>query len=182
MQHARCNSPTHRQQSARQREIWPRFCLLEFLNSMECTVSWTGQSGARSAMGFVAETGSGHVLTMDGAPDAARPENGGQNLAARPMETVLAGTGGCTAYDVVMILKRGRHQVERCSVKLTSERASKDPKVFTKIHMHFTVAGKNIPAAAVERAIALSHDTYCSATIMLGKTAEITTSFDLIDL
>lgn len=81
-----------------------------------------------------------------------------------------------------MILKRGRHQVERCSVKLTSERASTDPKVFTKIHMHFTVAGKNIPSAAVERAIALSHDTYCSATIMLGKTAEITTSFDLIEL
>ncbi|MDM0011341.1 OsmC family protein [Variovorax sp. J22P168] len=148
---------------------------------MECTVSWTGQTGTRSGMGFVAETGSGHVLAMDGAPDAARPENGGQNLAPRPMETVLAGTGGCTAYDVVMILKRGRHQVERCSVKLTSERAEKDPKVFTRIHMHFTVAGKGIPVAAVERAIALSHDTYCSATIMLGKTAEITTSFDLIE-
>ncbi len=147
---------------------------------MECTVSWSGGAGTRSAMGFVAETGSGHVLTMDGAPDAAKPENGGRNLAPRPMETVLAGTGGCTAYDVVLILKRGRHQVERCSVKLTSERADKDPKVFTSIHMHFTVAGRGIPAVAVERAIALSHDTYCSATIMLGKTAEITTSFDLI--
>ena len=148
---------------------------------MECTVSWTGQSGARSAMGFVAETGSGHVLTMDGAPDAARPENGGQNLAARPMETVLAGTGGCTAYDVVMILKRGRHQVERCSVKLTSERAAKDPKVFTKIHMQFTVTGRGIPPAAVERAIAMSHDKYCSASIMLGKTAEITTGYDIVE-
>lgn len=148
---------------------------------MECTVSWTGNAGTQSPMGFVAETGSGHVLTMDGAPDTAKPENGGRNLAPRPMETLLAGTGGCTAYDVVLILKRGRHQVERCSVKLTSERAEKDPKVFTRIHMHFTVAGKNIPAAAVERAIALSHDTYCSATIMLGKTAEITTSFDLIE-
>lgn len=148
---------------------------------MECTVSWTGQAGTRSAMGFVAETGSGHVITMDGAPDAAKPENGGQNLAARPMELVLAGTGGCTAYDVVLILKRGRHQVEGCSVKLTSERAPKDPKVFTKIHMHFTVAGRNLPAAAVERAIALSHETYCSASIMLGKTAEITTSFDLVE-
>jgi len=148
---------------------------------MECTVSWTGDAGTRSAMGFVAETGSGHVLMMDGAPDAAKPENGGQNLAARPMETVLAGTGGCTAYDVVLILKRGRHRVERCSVKLTSERAEKDPKVFTKIHMHFTVAGKGIPASAVERAIALSHETYCSASIMLAKTAEITTSFDLIE-
>ena len=148
---------------------------------MECTVSWTGDSGTRSSMGFIAETGSGHVLAMDGAPDAAKPQNGGQNLAPRPMETVLAGTGGCTAYDVVLILKRGRHQVERCSVKLTSERAETDPKVFTKIHMHFSVAGKGIPPAAVERAIALSHDTYCSASIMLGKMAEITTSFDLIE-
>ena len=148
---------------------------------MECTVSWTGESGTRSSMGFIAETGSGHVLAMDGAPDATKPQNGGQNLAPRPMETVLAGTGGCTAYDVVLILKRGRHQVERCSVKLTSERAETDPKVFTKIHMHFTVAGKGIPSAAVERAIALSHDTYCSASIMLGKMAEITTSFDLLE-
>lgn len=132
-------------------------------------------------MGFVAETGSGHVLTMDGAVDETKPENGGRNQAPRPMETLLAGTGGCTAYDVVLILKRGRHKVERCSVKLTSTRAEKDPKVFTTIHMHFTVAGKGIPASAVERAIALSHDTYCSSTIMLGKTAEITTSFDLIE-
>ena len=148
---------------------------------MECTVSWTGATGARSNMGFVAETGSGHVLMMDGAPDAAKPENGGQNLAPRPMETVLAGTGGCTAYDVVLILKRGRHDVRGCSVKLTSERASEDPKVFTKIHMHFTVTGKGIPAAAVERAIKMSHDKYCSASIMLGKTAEITTSFDVLE-
>jgi len=148
---------------------------------MECTVSWTGTTGTRSAMGFVAETGSGHVLVMDGAPDAAKPGNGGQNLAPRPMETVLAGTGGCTAYDVVLILKRGRHQVTGCSVKLTSERAETDPKVFTSIHMHFTVTGKGVPPAAVERAIALSHDTYCSASIMLGKTATITTSFDLVE-
>ena len=146
---------------------------------MECTVSWTGNSGARSDMGFVAETGSGHVLMMDGAPDAAKPENGGQNLAPRPMETVLAGTGGCSAYDVVLILKRGRHAVQGCSVKLTSERAEVDPKVFIKIHMHFTVTGKNIPASAVERAIAMSHEKYCSASIMLGKTAEMTTSFEV---
>ena len=146
---------------------------------MECTVTWTGASGTRSAMGFVAETGSGHVLTMDGAVDEAKPESGGANLAPRPMETVLAGTGGCTAYDVVLILKRGRHDVRGCSVKLTSERAATDPKVFTKIHMHFTVTGKGVPAAAVERAIAMSHDKYCSATIMLAKTAEITTSFEL---
>ncbi|MCU0941049.1 MAG: OsmC family protein [Hydrogenophaga sp.] len=148
---------------------------------MECTVTWTGATGTRSAMGFVAETGSGHVLTMDGAPDANKPDNGGSNLAPRPMETVLAGTGGCTAYDVVLILKRGRHDVRGCSVKLTSERAATDPKVFTKIHMHFTVTARGVPASAVERAIAMSHDKYCSATIMLAKTAEVTTSFDLIE-
>lgn len=149
---------------------------------MECTVSWTGASGTRSGMGFVAETGSGHVLVMDGAPDAAKPENGGQNLAPRPMETVLAGTGGCTAYDVVLILKRGRHDVRGCSVKITSERASEDPKVFTAIHMHFSVSGKGVPAQAVERAIALSHEKYCSASIMLEKTAKITTSFELTEV
>jgi putative redox protein len=132
-------------------------------------------------MGFVAETGSGHSLVMDGAPDADKPENGGLNLAPRPLETVLAGTGGCTAYDVVLILKRGRFDVRGCSVKLSAERAELDPKVFTRIQMHFTVSGKNIPAAAVERAIAMSHDKYCSASIMLGKTAEISTSFELIE-
>lgn len=130
-------------------------------------------------MGFLAVTGSGHTLEMDGAPDALKPENGGANLAPRPMETVLAGTGGCTAYDVVLILKRGRHDVRGCTVKLTSERAETDPKVFTKIHMHFVVTGHGIAASVVERAIAMSHDKYCSATIMLGKTADITTSFEL---
>ena len=149
---------------------------------MECTVSWTGAAGTRSGMGFVAETGSGHVLAMDGAPDAAQPALGGQNLAPRPMETLLAGTGGCTAYDVVLILRRGRHDVRGCSVKLSAERASTDPKVFTRIHMHFTVTGKGIPATAVERAIAMSHEKYCSASIMLGKTAEITTGFDLVEV
>jgi putative redox protein len=153
---------------------------------MECTVNWTGggyQHGiGRSAMGFVAETGSGHTIVMDGAPDASKPENGGANLAPRPMETLLAGAGGCTAYDVVLILKRGRHAVQGCSVKLVSERASEDPKVFTKIHMQFTVTGKGIPAQAVERAIAMSHDKYCSATIMLGKTAAITTGFTLVEV
>ncbi len=148
---------------------------------MECTVSWTGATGARSGMGFVAETGSGHTLVMDGAPDAANPRNGGQNMAPRPMETVLAGTGGCAAYDVVLILRRGRHDVRGCSVKLSSERAPVDPKVFTAIHMHFTVTGRGVPATAVERAIAMSHEKYCSASIMLGKTAAITTSFDLVE-
>jgi putative redox protein len=125
-------------------------------------------------MGFVAETGSGHLLMMDGAPDG-----GGRNLAPRPMETVLAGTAGCSAYDVVLILKRGRHEVSGCQVKVTSERASVDPKVFTRIHMHFSVSGKDLADAAVARAIELSHEKYCSATIMLGKTAEITTSYEI---
>ena len=146
---------------------------------MECTVSWTGASGTQSGMGFVAETGSGHILAMDGAPDEAQSTLGGRNLAPRPMEALLAGTGGCTAYDVVLILRRGRHDVRGCSVKLSAERADREPKVFTKIHLHFTVSGKGLPAAAVERAIALSHEKYCSASIMLGKTAHITTSFEL---
>jgi len=149
---------------------------------MQCTVSWTGATGANSNMGFLAETGSGHALMMDGAPDAAKPENGGMNLAPRPMELLLAGTGGCSAYDVVLILKRGRHDVRGCSVKLSSERAEVDPKVFTKIHMQFSVTGKGIPASAIERAIAMSHDKYCSASIMLGKMAEITTGFDYTEI
>ena len=137
---------------------------------MQCTIDWVPASG----MAFVAETGSGHLLTMDGASDG-----GGRNLAPRPMETVLAGTGGCTAYDVVLILKRGRHDVRGCRVEVTAERAPDDPKVFTRIHLHFIVAGREVPDSAVERAVRLSHDKYCSATIMLGKMAEITTSFEV---
>ena len=138
---------------------------------MECTVNWVPASG----MGFIAETGSGHLLMMDGAPDG-----GGRNLAPRPMETVLAGTAGCTAYDVVLILKRGRHEVSGCQVKVSSERAATDPKVFTRIHMHFTVSGKGLSEALVARAIQMSHEKYCSASIMLGKTAEISTSFEIV--
>jgi putative redox protein len=136
---------------------------------MECTIDWLAGSG----MAFSAETGSGHLLTMDGAPDG-----GGRNLAPRPMETVLAGTGACAAYDVVLILRRGRHPVRGCRVAVKADRADADPKVFTRIAMHFVVSGA-VPKAAVERAIALSHDRYCSATIMLGKTAEIVTSFEI---
>jgi len=138
---------------------------------MECTIDWLSANG----MAFSAETGSGHLLTMDGAPDG-----GGRNLAPRPMETVLAGTGACAAYDVVLILKRGRHDVRSCRVEVKSERAPQDPKVFTKIHLHFVIGAMDVPAAAVERAIALSHDRYCSATIMLAKTAAITTSYSLV--
>jgi len=138
---------------------------------MECTVRWVGPSG----MTFVAETGSGHIIAMDGAP-----EGGGRNLAPRPMETVLAGTGGCTAYDVVLILRKSGQDVRGCSVKITSERAEKDPKVFTQINFHFVVEGQNLKANLVERAIKLSHEKYCSASIMLEKTATLTHSFEII--
>jgi len=148
---------------------------------MECRVSWTGATGTRSNMSFLAETGSGHTLVMDGVADFAKPENGGQNLAPRPMETVLAGTGGCTVYDVVLILKRGRHDIKGCSVQVKAERAPQDPKVFTAIHMHFTLVGKALPPMAVERAIAMSHEKYCSATAMLSKTAAMTTSFEIVE-
>lgn len=130
---------------------------------MDCRVKWV------DGMAFMAETESGHVLIMDGAPDG-----GGHNLAPRPMETVLAGTGGCTAYDVVVILKKSGQDVTGCEVQLKAERASSDPKVFTRIHMHFVVRGKGLRRNLVEHAIRLSHEKYCSASIMLGKTAEIT--------
>ena len=138
---------------------------------MECRVRWTGDG-----MTFVAETGSNHVLAMDGAP-----EGGGRNLAPRPMEIVLAGTGGCSAYDVVVILKKSGQDVTGCEVKLVSERAETDPKVFTKIHMHFVVRGRALKRNLVEHAIRLSHEKYCSATAMLVKTAEITKDFDMIE-
>jgi putative redox protein len=139
---------------------------------MECTVSWGGPNG----MQFNATTGSGHAVAMDGAP-----EGGGNNLAARPMEVVLAGTGGCTAYDVVLILKRGRHAVQGCSVVLQADRADTDPKVFTRINFAFTVTGTALSREAVERAIQLSHDKYCSASAMLAKTADITWSLELVE-
>jgi putative redox protein len=139
---------------------------------MECTVRWQPDAG----MAFHAETGSGHLLAMDGAPDG-----GGRNLAPRPMETVLAGTGGCAAYDVVLILKRGRHDVRGCEVKLSAERATTDPKVFTRIHMQFVVRGRRLPPAVVERAVALSHEKYCSASAMLAKTAQITTGVEIVE-
>lgn len=138
---------------------------------MECTVKWTGEG-----MSFLAETGSNHVVVMDGAP-----ESGGRNMAPRPMEMLLAGTGGCTAFDVVMILKKGRHAVSGCEVSLRAERADTEPKVFTKIHFHFRVSGKQLKHDAVARAIELSKDKYCSASIMLGKTAEITHDFEVVE-
>lgn len=140
---------------------------------MECTIRWTGND---AGMSFVAESGSGHAVVMDGAIDA-----GGRNLGPRPMEMVLAGTGGCTAFDVVLILKRGRHAVSGCEVRLTAERAEADPKVFTHIHFHYRIKGRQLKPEAVARAIELSKDKYCSASIMIGKTAEITHDFEIID-
>jgi putative redox protein len=138
---------------------------------MECTVRWTGEG-----MSFLAETGSSHLLCMDGAPDG-----GGRNLAPRPMEMVLAGSGGCSAYDVVVILKKSGQDVTGCEVKLAAERAATDPKVFTRIHMHFVVRGRALKRNLVEQAIRLSHEKYCSATAMLLKTAEVTRDLEIIE-
>jgi putative redox protein len=121
------------------------------------------------------------VLVMDGAPDEARPENGGRNLAPRPMETVLAGTGGCTAYDVVTILRKARQEISDCVVEVEAQRAAEDPKVFTRIHFHFIVSGRNLDPKQVDRAIHLSAEKYCSASIMLGKTAAISHDFEIRD-
>jgi putative redox protein len=123
---------------------------------------------------FEARTDSGHSMVMDGAP-----EGGGRNLGPRPMETVLAGTAGCTAYDVVSILRKARQPVEGCVVEVAADRATQDPKVFTRIHFHFVVSGKGIDAKQVERAIHLSAEKYCSASVMLGKTADITHDFEI---
>ena len=138
---------------------------------MECTVRWAG-----TGMSFVAETGSNHLVAMDGAPDG-----GGRNLAPRPMEMVLLGTGGCTAYDVVVILKKSGQDVTGCEVKLTAERAATDPKVFTKIHMHWTVRGRGLKRNIVENAVRLTHEKYCSATAMLSKTAEVTRDLEIVE-
>jgi len=137
---------------------------------MDCTVRWTG------GMTFLAETGSNHLVTMDGAP-----EGGGRNLAPRPMEVVLAGAGGCTAYDVVVILKKNAQDVTGCEVKLEAERAATDPKVFTRIHYHFVIRGRSLKRNLVEQAVRLTHEKYCSATAILGRTAEITKDFEILE-
>lgn len=137
---------------------------------MDCTVRWSG------GMTFLAETGSNHLVTMDGAP-----EGGGRNLAPRPMEIVLAGAGGCTAYDVVVILKKNNQDVTGCAVRLEAERAATDPKVFTRIHYHFTIRGRGLKRSLVEQAVRLTHEKYCSATAILGKTAEISKDFEILE-
>ena len=125
-------------------------------------------------MTFVAESGSGHAVVVDAAPDV-----GGRDLGARPMELVLMGTGACTAIDVVHILRKARQHVTGCVVEMDSERAPEDPKVFTRIHLHYVVTGKGLAHSQVERAIKLSKEKYCSATIMLAKSAEITFDFEV---
>jgi len=137
---------------------------------MECIVHWG------EGMTFVAETGSGHLVTMDGAP-----EGGGRNLAPRPMEVVLAGAGGCTAYDVVVILKKNGQEVTGCEVELKAERAATDPKVFTRIHYHFVIRGRKLKRNLVEQAVRLTHEKYCSATAILAKTADITKDFEIVE-
>lgn len=137
---------------------------------MQARVKWVENST------FIAESGSGHCVVMDGPPEA-----GGRNLGPRPMEMLLMGMGGCTAFDVVDILKKGRQAVNSCEVKIDAERADTVPKVFTRIHVHFMVSGSALSEAAVRRAVNLSAEKYCSASIMLGKTAEITHDFEIIE-
>jgi putative redox protein len=137
---------------------------------MKARVKWEEQ------VTFLGETESGHAVIMDGSPAA-----GGRNLGPRPMELLLLGAGGCTSFDVISILKKSRQAVSDCYVELSAERAEEDPKVFTKIHMHFVVKGRDIKPDVVERAIRLSAEKYCSASIMLGKTADITHDFEVIE-
>jgi putative redox protein len=138
---------------------------------MKARVKWI------EGMSFLTESGSGHAVVVDGAPEA-----GGRNLGPRPMEMVLMGTGACTSFDVMLILKKSRADVRDCVVDITSERAESDPKVFTKIHMHFTVTGHQLKAEVVKRAIDLSAEKYCSASIMLGATAEISHDFTVVEV
>ncbi len=137
---------------------------------MKARVKWLDH------MSFVGESGSGHSVVMDGAQEA-----GGRNLGVRPMEMLLLGLGGCSSFDVVMILQKSRQAISDCEVLLEAERANEDPKVFTRIHMHFIVKGHNLSTDKVERAVKLSAEKYCSASMMLGKTAEITHSFEVIE-
>ncbi len=136
---------------------------------MKARIKWMGN------VAFRGETDSGHQLLMDGSPEA-----GGQNLGPRPMETVLIGTGACSAFDVIHILKKGRQPVTDCVVELAAERALTDPKVFTSIHFHYVVSGDGLDVAKVERAIKLSAEVYCSASAMLAKTARITFDFEIL--
>jgi putative redox protein len=137
---------------------------------MKTRIKWN------DGMSFLAESGSGHVVLMDGPPEA-----GGRNLGPRPMEMLLMGTGGCAAFDVVLILKKSRQDISDCVVEIEAERAPQEPKVFTRIHFHFILTGKKLNPQQVERAIVLSAEKYCSASIMLGKTAQLTHDFEIVE-
>ncbi len=137
---------------------------------MEARIKWIEN------VAFLGESGSGHGVVIDGPP-----EYGGRNLGPRPMELLLLGVGSCSAFDVVQILKKGRHPVADCEVRVRAERADTVPKVFTRIHLHFVVTGSGLSERAVERAVALSAEKYCSASIMLGKAAEVSHSFEVVD-
>ncbi len=136
---------------------------------MKARIQWTG------GVSFIGSADSGHEVPMDGSP-----EFGGQNRGARPMELVLIGMGGCTAFDVVHILRKGRQDIADCVAHIDAERAPTDPKVFTRIHVHFVVKGKSLDPKKVAHAIELSAHKYCSASIMLGKTAAITHDFEIV--
>ncbi|HSH30335.1 MAG TPA: OsmC family protein [Thiohalobacter sp.] len=138
---------------------------------MQARVKWV------EAATFLGESGSGHAVVMDGPPDS-----GGRNLGVRPMEMLLLGMGGCTAFDVVHILRRARQPIEDCVVELQADRAAEPPKVFTHIHVHFIVSGRGLAERQVARAVSLSADKYCSASIMLGKAATITHDHEIIEL
>lgn len=137
---------------------------------LEIKVSWAGEAA------FVGESGSGHKVVMDGPP-----EGGGRDLGPRPMEMLLLGTGACSSYDVISILKKSRQNVTACSVDVSAERAETEPKVFTRIHIHFNVSGVELKEKQVERAVSLSAEKYCSASIMLGASAEVTHDYEIID-
>lgn len=128
-------------------------------------------------MSFVGESASGHSVVMDGPP-----ESGGRNLGIRPMEMLLLGLGGCSSFDIVSMLKKGKQDIVDCEVEISAERADSEPKVFTKIHMHFVISGNNLSEKRVTRAIELSAEKYCSASIMLGKTAEVTHDYEIKEL
>lgn len=137
---------------------------------MQARIKW------KDGASFIAESGSGHTVLMDGPPEA-----GGKNSGPRPMEMLLMGTGGCASFDVVMILKKSRQDISDCVVEIEAERAPQEPKVFTRIHFHFILTGKQLNRRQVERAISLSAEKYCSASIMLAKTAELTHDFEIVE-
>jgi putative redox protein len=155
-------------------DLYDNLCLIFLLGKkfMQATIKWI------DGVMFVGESGSGHAVVMDGPPD-----HGGRNMGIRPMEMLLLGVGGCSSFDVVQILQKGRNDIVKCVTEITAERVDAVPSVFSKIHLHFIVSGRNLKASAVERAVKLSAEKYCSASIMLSKAAvDITHDFEVIEV